>query len=72
MKLTPRDSKIYLLHRELKRCFTVRKLHCDTGALNFSHDVVQLLGLLQHLPVAATKFTKDTIGHVRNAVCRVA
>lgn len=41
-----RDFEIYLLHWELKRCFAIGKLHCNTGALNFCHNIVQLLGFL--------------------------
>lgn len=68
----PGGSRRYLLHWKLERCFAIRELHGNAGALNFGHNIVQFLGLLQHLPVAATKLPKHTVGHVRDAVCRVA
>lgn len=55
LERSPREARSYLLHRELKGRFTVRKLHGDAGALNFGHNIEQLLGLLEHLPVAAAE-----------------
>lgn len=65
-------SPLYLLHGKLERGFAIREFHSNAGALNFSHNIVQLLRLLQHLPVAAAKLPKHTVGHVGDAVCRVA
>lgn len=65
-------SPLYLLHGKLERGFAIRELHSNAGALNFSHNIVQLLRLLQHFPVAAAKLPKHTVGYVGDAVCRVA
>lgn len=66
------NCPLHLLHGELQRRLAVRKLHSDARALNFSHNVVQLLGFLQHLPITAAELAQHTVGHVRDAVGRVA
>lgn len=62
---------MYLLHWELERRFAVSKLHGDAGTLNLTHNIVQLLGFLQHLSVTAAKLAQDAVGHMGDAVSRI-
>lgn len=58
----------YLLHGQLYRGLAVSELCLDAGSLDLSHHVLQSLGFLQHLPVAATKLPQYPVRHMADGL----
>lgn len=62
----------YFLHGELDGSLAVGKLCLDARSLDLCHHVMQPLRLLQHFPVAPTKFPQHPVGDVGNALSWVS
>lgn len=63
--------KHHLFHGKLNGGFAVCELCLDAGALNLGHHILQLLRLLQHLPVTSSKLAQYPVSNMGDGLRRV-